>query len=141
MTDLVLNIERLTLLRDTIDNLSPTKFNMNYWCTGGNISQLKHDCGTAGCIGGWAEVLFFPIELLAKDTWRHNTYDVGEELGLDSDQTNALFFPDDVDFGEDPDSVTSIDQLTQAQAVETLTRLIDTGMVDWKHAKLEKADD
>ncbi len=124
MTEQVLNIERLTLLRDTIQSLDPSRFTMADWVLNTNFPQdLVHNCNTAGCIGGWAEGLFFP-----KDSNVH-PLEVAEALGLDTDQKEILFFP----LREDLPGSANISTITQAEAVETLGRLISTGNVDWSH--------
>lgn len=138
MTEHVLNIERLTILRDTIQALDPSRFDMANWVSstdkddryryqGVYASELMHTCDTAGCIGGWAEALF-----LSESQIRTSTSDqVGEVLGLSHRQRYDLFFPG---AGPTPIESPELDQITQAHAVETLTKLIETGEIDWSHA-------
>jgi len=122
-----MNIERLTVLRDVIINLPDGRFNMNTWV--GFIegdddedpltaSQIRHDCGTCACIGGWADALFREPDDRPMD---HTVTATGELLGLTSDQSFELFTPKGVVW---PD-------VTQEKAAEVLTRLIETGEVKW----------
>lgn len=129
-----LNIERLTVLRDVIANLPPSRFKMSTWVdvideeeddrdsnelTAGDI---KHDCGTCACIGGWTDALFRE----PKDRpMQHSTLDTGKLLGLTGGQTYELFTPKGVAWIE----------VTQEKAAEVLTRLIETGRVDWSNSQ------
>jgi hypothetical protein len=114
-----LNIPNITKVRDTIAALEPDRFDMAHWASriedGGfaSPSDLLHNCGTCGCIGGWTEALFEDPAPVA--------------LGLDRQQEFDLFYP----AGEG--IISSYGDVTQAHAVTTLTKLIETGEVDWSH--------
>lgn len=62
-------------------------FNMAHWrqspSTGPVLRDKALNCGTAACIGGWAEVL----------SWEEGCWDVNEWLGLDLISAKALFYP------------------------------------------------
>lgn len=120
-----MNVENLRIVRDTIALLPPERFNMATW--GGlqtNIYaqlvdqfQLKHDCGTCGCIGGWAQALLSkkgePEEFEPRDL-----------LGLTSDEAEELFYP------RLPND-RLWNSVTIPEAVKVLDHLIETGKVDW----------
>ena len=121
-----LNIERLTILRDHIAQLPPSRFNMETWASTPGTDRgpfditagdVKHDCGTCACIGGWADALFQPEDAPINSLPRHSTEEL---LGLTAEQGDELFSP-----ARDWSSI------TQEDAVATLTRLIETGEVNW----------
>lgn len=130
-----LNLPNLKTLRDTIQALDPTNFDMAAWSRDENgdgmatrVDMVNHTCGTAGCIGGWAEVLF-----VAKDDDRigeAKDEEVAEALGLTEEQAHNLFFPL-VGIKEAGIEIDSYTELTQAQAVQVLDHLMETGEVDW----------
>lgn len=103
--------DRLKILRDHIAGLSPEKFDMSEW-----------RCGTAACIGGWTETLF------AKKRLGESA--VGALIGLNPDQSEALFYPD----LPDPDGDARAWNATPAEAVKVLDHLLATGEVDWRVA-------
>lgn len=118
-----INRERLLLLADRIERTPhakrldesdltsrPRRFSMKWW-----------NCGTAACIGGWAEAMF-----LGKGY--HPVSDVSEALGLNRKQSDTLFFHE-----------TSAD-ITPEQAASCLRFLAETGKVDWGRA-LRKASE
>lgn len=109
-----MNIERLTVLRDHIANLPSTRFDMGSFCTGHPISlgiDLSDNCGTAGCIAGWACALFAPDKVISLQR-------AEALLGLTWEQADALFYPLHMN---QPASV----------AAAVLTNLIETGAVTW----------
>jgi len=120
-----MNIERLTTLRDTLVALDPSRFNMKFWARDFetsnpiySVSALEHNCGTAACIGGWAEALFDPDRKFHHNGVAH----AGELLGLDADVAERLFFPRDDDHAWGA---------TSAQAAKVVDHLINTGRVEW----------
>lgn len=130
-----LNLPNLTILRDTIQTMDPSRFAMEAWSRNSDgdamatrAEMIRHDCGTAACIGGWAEVLF-----VAKDDdiniGTSEDAEIAEALGLSLDQANDLFFP--LTAIKEAGFNTNYEQLTQAQAVDVLTHLMETGEVDW----------
>ena len=133
-----LNIERLTILRDHIAALDPSRFNMAVWSQSdldalstATLYQMQHNCGTAACIGGWAETLFVakePTDFIGAGS---DTLTI-EALGITAEQAEELFFPHYQLSEAGLDA--SYSQLTQRQAVEVLDHLIETGQVDWPRA-------
>lgn len=132
-----LNIHNLTILRDQIQHIPPSRFDMAAWSTvkaddaTATLDQMRHNCGTAACIGGWAETLFVasqPEDRIgeADDELVH------EALGITLEQANDLFFP--YQQLRDADMETDYNSLTQRQAVEVLDHLIATDSVDWPRA-------
>lgn len=122
-----MNVERLTELRDTIAKLDSQRFNMNYWAVHmkadsrpmARSQELVHDCGTCGCIGGWAEAMYAEEGKITG-----HVEPAAKLLGLDDETGYALFYPDNI---EDYDSI------SQSEAVQTIDKLINTGVVDWSH--------
>ena len=136
---MALNTTNLTILRDTIAALDPSRFAMEYWAIirdrGPDApdhrptrSQVKHDCGTAACIGGWAEALFTEGPEHEKVGFTPDGI-VRDALGLTEAQADSLFFPS-TDLRRT--GIYSLySDLTQAQAVRVLDHLITTGEVNW----------
>lgn len=127
-----MNRERITQLRDVLAELPPERFNIRYWATDratgrphpilstfeADFSIVKHDCGTAACIAGWALTLFKP-----------EVTNIGSSaqtvLGLTNEQAYELFEPEgysDEDANE---------RFTAQAAVAALDHLLDTGEVRW----------
>lgn len=85
------------------------------------------DCGSAGCIGGHAAVIWPEIrqsEEMTSYTW-HNEK-LAAKLGISEAAHNQLCFP------RKPENYSYI---TREHAVTTLTKLAETGRVDWSHAR------
>jgi hypothetical protein len=112
-----LNRENIRKVRDRIATLDGERFNMGRWP---NIEEFAHDCGTAACIGGWAEFVngrAFPSgEKLEA---------VGRMFGVSTREADRLCFP--------PTWMDGVN--TRAQAVAVLDHLIATGEVDWSVAE------
>lgn len=88
-------------------------------------------CGSAGCIGGHAAVLWGDIRenYVAGDeefTWSEHL--LRGKLGITREEHDKLCF---LVYGE----VNSYYQVTRAGAVATLRRLAETGKVTWKLAE------
>jgi hypothetical protein len=97
----------LLMVRDHIAALKPSHFRMDEW-----------RCGTAACIGGWAEFLI----LGSLNDMRVRISDVGALLGLSEDQSDELFHPPlRMDWRD----------ITIPQAVAVLDHLLATGEVSW----------
>ena len=126
-----MNIERITQLRDFIAALPPERVAMNVFVAsvdddpdteddlalcGAGVALDNHTCKTVACIAGWATYLFDPKSPMPTFT------NARDALDLDHDQSDALFTPL---FWEYPG------RYTQADVVATLTRLIETGEVQW----------
>jgi hypothetical protein len=109
--------ENLTKVRNVIEFLDPSRFNMAQWNTANSPNELAHKCETAGCIGGWAE----PI-LLSED-------ETAQLLGLSPSEGYALFYPSECGT---PEWVSrSWQELKPKHAVQVIDHLLGTGKVDW----------
>jgi len=89
-----------------------------------NEPNANPKCGSAGCIGGHAAVLW-PHVSDREETKNHNVFSWDEErlaieLGISDDQANELCYPG------------NYNSITRDMAVQTLRRLALTGEVDWK---------
>lgn len=121
-----LNVENIKKVRDVIAALPRARFDMSRWAwrtdgtsvtTGDAVEVLEHDCGTAGCIGGWTEAIFGSPGVRG---WCDE--EVAALLGLGGAEGDRLFYPHDVS------------DRTQTEAVAVLDRLIETGEVNWEWA-------
>jgi hypothetical protein len=92
-----------------IDGEAVTLFSMSVW-----------RCGTTACIGGWTQALF-----TAPGQTFHGTISVAEVLGISFVKAEALCYPGDMSIGRYED-------ITPAEAADTLRRLAATGKVEWK---------
>lgn len=118
----------IKLVRDTIEALDPSRFDMSQWNTAFVISEkiggLVHECGSCGCIGGWTEALFLSdrVELPSEEETRGL-------LGLDYDEGSDLFYPPREQIPEWVDSEWK--NILPRHAVQVLDHLLETGKVDW----------
>lgn len=126
MTDLSSETKRrLTLVRDTIKT-RPEHFDMSIYI---------HDCGTPGCIAGYA---------IAVATGTNNLYPVLDEthkspevlatdfLGLDYESASELFKPqDEYAYWLADKNFCSDELVTADHAIAVIDNLIATGKVDW----------
>lgn len=120
-----MNTANITTLANVIENLPPERFNMRSWASSQNgptptRHEVVHSCGTVACIGGWAESLAKPDEVMASvaEPGFRLAYNW---LGITREQAEELFMPDHKPWGH----------ITQAEAVATLRRLAETGEVKW----------
>ena len=86
-----MNIERITQLRDHLAQLHDSRFHISAWVEGGpepdpnqlTATQIRHDCGTCACIGGWADALFQPQSRRAfralKNLGLADAHEIGDE--------------------------------------------------------------
>jgi len=125
-----LNIERILELADHIEKVEAKRFNMARWIgTLGDTTphlptlvEVRHDCNTVACIGGWTDLLFAKSQ---SQPWVNLPGNSAEMLlGLTEDEANALFCP--------PNYSRSNNPYTQAEAVWTLRNLAETGEVKWR---------
>lgn len=118
-----MNSEKILQLAAHIEQLDPSRFDMDlfgYSEDGRRLEkagELIHNCGTCGCIAGWANALFAP------DEEPDNELMAGEVLGLNSYDYSRLFFPRDLNV--------PWDVITPAQAAAVLRNLVETGRVEW----------
>jgi len=88
-----------------------------------NQPDANPKCGSAGCIGGHAAVLWPHVSDKVDDDAYIFSWDeekLAEVLGISDDQANELCFPG------------NYNSITRGMAVQTLRRLALTGEVDWK---------
>jgi hypothetical protein len=109
-------------VRDKIARIDPEQFRMDEWV-----------CGTAACIGGWADLLMHhksepdadfdsPVPVSEISWW----------LGLTPNQKEELFYPLTDNYRYTcgfPDQGAFI---TRDHAVRVIDHLIKTGEVDWE---------
>jgi hypothetical protein len=130
--------DRLVILRDFLAGLPDERFDMSRWArdardNGVAPDTLLHNCGTAGCIVGWACALFATrAELDGYDAF----WLAAEKLGLRPSVADKLFEPS-APQGFEGGLGEYWATLSRDQAVATLTRLIETkragrSRVDWR---------
>ena len=123
-----MNIERITQLRDHLAQLPDSRFNINIWVKDKasdnsdllTAAQVRHNCGTCACIGGWADALFQPDDYRPMESLLDDTALL---LGLTVEQVFRLTHPQ-VDWNE----------VTREVAVEALTILLETGEINYEKA-------
>jgi hypothetical protein len=120
--------ERLKFVRDFIASIPEDNFNMITWgdtaqefrdriaARGYDLQRGKHPCGTVACIGGWTEKLW---QLNSAP----NVLAPSKLLGLTAELGQELFYPQG--------AKAAWYDITNAQAVQVLDHLLDTGEVDW----------
>lgn len=113
-----MNKERMMLLADLLDSISPEKFSLTYWASynsydeeddsfsyisqdGDYVDLSVYKCNTAGCVAGWAVAL-------KNDLSVDNLVHVGEVerqareyLELTHDQAHSLFYYSSVSIWND----------------------------------------
>jgi hypothetical protein len=102
--------DRMIQLRDFLETLPPEKFDMSKWGFCMHAEDMRHDCNTAACIGGWADAMFTDGDVLGS-----------QRLGLTTLQERKLFLPAGYYHGSH----------TTAQAVAVLDHYLATGKIDW----------
>lgn len=114
-----MNLDRLRLLTSHLSRLPEQRFDMTI--TSGRDGEedyhmlgieLSDDCGTAGCIAGWACALFAP-HLIPR------TGLAADLLGLSEAQAQSLFFPP------------NLGRYRPLHAVAALQSLQQTGTPQW----------
>lgn len=110
--------DRILHLADMIDRLSPERFNMAFFVgkdgeeLPGIAIELELDCGTAGCIAGWACATYRP------DRPAHG-HAAAAILELDAETARELFYPP------------RLSTRTPYEAAAVLRSLAKTGVVAW----------
>ena len=84
-----------------------------------NTSMPRPECGSAGCIVGFATIRWFSGRSLM---WTYDALRTAECLGITSEQARALFMPKGCE----------LDRQTKQEAVATLRHLARTGEVNWE---------
>lgn len=111
-----MNRENILKVADVIEDHA-NKFDMDVWGAG----DLLHNCGSAGCIGGWTLALF------ENDASGHSAR-ASEYLGLTTEQGDELFFPSNYrDAGEVWTAVKDDPHIATAEQAATLLRMIADG--------------
>jgi hypothetical protein len=109
---MAINIENFKILRDAV------KANQRF-----SMEQFTHDCGTAACILGTAGAL---LDIKPEHISESNE-EIAEWLGIDGGDMFHIAYGDWTE--------TSLDDITQEQALEYLNKVIDFGYVDVGKAK------
>jgi hypothetical protein len=91
-----------------------------------SFSMSVWRCGTTACIGGWVETLHGEPHKLF-----HGSVGVAKVLGISYEQAEALCYPGALCIG-------LYEDITPAEAADTLRRLAATGKVEWK---IERQDE
>lgn len=104
-------------------------FSMNTYCSDPEdlvVDMTGHSCGTVACVAGHAYLLAMQFNLArAKAADSDEIEDVAAAfLGIEGDAAAHLFYdlPVEID----------LQKVTPEMAIETLTRLAETGRVEWR---------
>lgn len=104
-------------------------FSMNTYCSDPEalvVDMTGDDCGTVACVAGHAYLLAKQFNITeAKGADCDEIEDVAAAfLGIEGDDAAHLFYdlPVEID----------LQQVTPEMAIETLTRLAETGLVEWR---------
>jgi hypothetical protein len=127
------NVENINRLIEVIGAINPKRFDMSnfakrigtdgFW-DNGNVkpTALATDCGTCGCIAGWAVAALKPNARIKVGDTTTIAATAAKALGIDDTDAEALFEPYDV---------ASWGSISRRQAIRVLEHLRDTGEVDW----------
>lgn len=124
-----LNIANILALRDFIAET-------NYeFCMDDGYANLQ--CGSAGCIGGHAAVLWLEVRANQMNNGDLFTWDkkaLAEKLGISVDVQHDLCYPEKFTDGSDTDGPdgAGFHLVTRAHAIDALTRLAETGKVEFR---------
>lgn len=127
--------------KDAINRLANFLEGGNYGFDMGDAYARPH-CGTAGCIGGHAAVLWPEIQIKTGDpeeddaggfTW--DEHKLAEKLGITYEMQDELCYPVKQPWP------TNYGQVTRAGAVAALRRLAETGKVEFLKEESETATD
>lgn len=125
-----MNRENVIALRDFVRD-ARFKFDM---CD----AYPKTSCGSAGCIGGHAAVLW-PSVADAEEDWGDMTWNdqrLAEKLGIEEEVHHQLCYPADWEDMQVPRPRgwlrgQNYASVTREDAVRVLTKLAKTGEIDW----------
>lgn len=140
---MAINKENLDKLITHLENIPPKAFDMGKWVAGPlsvrgfmitgdqkkaksvvakQLESTEHTCNTAGCIAGYASILWVAENGNNKHA-QHDVSEIAEEwLGLSPETAYALFQPRLVEYKD----------VTVEIAVKVLKNLRDTGRVAWR---------
>lgn len=129
-----INVRRATELRDKLETISDEQFNMGLWMTTTEIENkgqtstyrkveelTEHECGTVGCLAGWA-VALYPNEKLMKSKIDDIGF-IGEGakiLGMTEHDAHALFIAGRADGGQH-----SFPRIKRRHAIKHMTNIIE----------------
>ena len=126
-----MNRELLTRVRDALEDERQIPGNFRFDMS--DYFGPDGKCGTAGCIGGLAVLLAF-----GELDYESLVYkDAQKALDLTYEQAEELFEPDATlpdSFDEHQGACSTYELITAADAAKTITKLLETGEVDWSHA-------
>jgi hypothetical protein len=110
----MVNVQNTQRVIEAIRAEEIATFNMCHW------NERRYGCGTAACIGGFAEMLL----KTERDSKREIPWSevASDFFGLDVLPGNNLFFPSEV----------RMENITTDDAIAVLNNLIETGKVDWR---------
>lgn len=114
---------KIQLLADYIEAHEEMEFNMA-------SLAVPNDCGTPGCIAGFASVLFDCHAIGVG--W--SSEQLRKYLSLEDREVNGLFFPEE-EWADGPWYTEKLFQLTRKGAVAMLRRFAETGEILWKGAE------
>jgi hypothetical protein len=125
----MVNRENVLALRDFI---ASEKYDFRM-----NEGTAYPECGSAGCIGGHAAVMWSDVRDHSPDaclsegelTWRETL--LADKLGVTTDAQRALCFPAEADGLLRTEYPHEWQSVTREDAVRVLTNLAETGEVDW----------
>lgn len=125
-----MNRENIQKVRDHIAKLPAKRFQMSEWIArrgyaeSPTLDEVRHDCGTCACIGGWT------LALLSAKRADHFSEDrAADLLGLTEDEAAELFRPE---------GWSAPGLYTRPHAVRVLDHLLATGEVDWESTRRAK---
>lgn len=103
-----MNKERMILLADLLDSISPENFNLAYWasyyspgeeeefrhsCQDGDYVELSaYKCNTAGCVAGWAVALKNDLSIDKTVCITEIEEQARDYLGLTDQEAHSLFY-------------------------------------------------
>lgn len=109
--------ERMLQLADVIEKHDlDMDFNMN-------IEYIKRDCGTVGCILGWAAALY-----TGSPHKNANIHNFVEIMDISIDNAQALCYFSDLEDRED----LCWGSVTSHQAAQVIRTFVEKGYIDWK---------
>lgn len=120
-----MNKEKILAVADAIERhaIDDLGFNMTTYLADDSLYEdtSGHNCGTVGCIAGWANALEYGVKGMLE--FAHPDFFLKGAMILDLDQRTAtlLFTPSPLRF----------DNIKATEAVRVMRRLVETGEVDW----------
>lgn len=135
-------------LKQLIEFIRSSKFDFDMNDPMCETRCASQGCGSAGCIGGHAAVLWADVRLMDTSTdeayvatntktkdgkrtreWTFDEVKLARKLGLDDDELNDLTFPQGMHYYD----------ATKDQALRVLDHLLHTGTVDWSVSGVQRS--